>query len=315
LFRGGKSCTLIGEGRRHLMKEVIKDAEQKNKLAFRKENKMSLDGSMDSTAAKAPHVIAVIRSRTVPPGVVAHYAAKIVSLEDRIKEVLVAEKIAKLDRLAEMEAMRAENIVKHSDEIMSRPPREWLNSSSMKGKEEEDASKEQQQEPKSTTTVGVSGSHRMSRKKRRAREAREALLSLKAQHEKVLSADAENGRLPARQKKEMTENTIKVLAKAQKKSKKEKEEVINKRSIHDDGVIREENNQKKKKAKGVLRNDALGDSGLFDEEKVTFSNKNENKAVPSAYSFRGFDPNKKFGKGGKKGHNAFKSKKRFKRRK
>jgi len=32
--RGGKSCTLIGEGRRHLMKEVMKDAEQKKQSGF-----------------------------------------------------------------------------------------------------------------------------------------------------------------------------------------------------------------------------------------------------------------------------------------
>merc|ERR1719215_1536403 len=29
--RGGKSCTLIGEGRRHLMKEIMKDAADKKK--------------------------------------------------------------------------------------------------------------------------------------------------------------------------------------------------------------------------------------------------------------------------------------------
>jgi ATP-dependent RNA helicase DDX27 len=253
-----------------------------------------------------PHVVAVIRSRTVPSAVVSHYAAKIVSLEDRIKEVLVAEKIARLDRLAEMEVVRAENIIKHSEEIKSRPPREWLSSGTMKENEQDDAQKKQQQQGlKSSTNAG---NHRMTRKKRRAREAREALLSLKAQHKEGMTADVENNNT-------ITETSIKVLAKAQKKSKKEEEERTNKRSIYDDDVNREEKSRIRKKSKGILGRDASGDGGLFDEEKITFAKKHEEKAVPSAYSFRGYDPNKKFGKGGKKGHNTFKSKKRFKRRK
>jgi hypothetical protein len=287
------------------MKEVIKDAEQKNRLAFRKETKSSGDGSVD---CGTPHLVAVIRSRTVPPAVVSHYAAKIVSLEDRIKEVLVAEKIARLDRLAEMEVVRAENIIKHSEEIKSRPPREWLSSSgSMKEEKEVDDAQKKQHQMQGLKSSTSTGNHRMTRKKRRAREAREALLSLKAQHKEGVMADVENN-------KSITETSIKVLAKAQKKSKKE-EERTHKRSIHDDDVNRDEKNRVRKKSKGILGRDASGDGGLFDEEKITFARKNEEKTVPSAYSFRGYDPNKKFGKGGKKGHNTFKSKKRFKRRK
>lgn len=292
------------------MKEVIKDAEQKNRLAFRKENKSSGDGSVDFGM---PNLVAVIRSRTVPPAVVSHYAAKIVSLEDRIKEVLVAEKIAKLDRIAEMEVVRAENIIKHSEEIKSRPPREWLSSGMTKEKQEEEESKkaQQKQELKASTSTG---NHRMTRKKRRAREAREALLSLKAQANEGVGADIENGCLSANNKA-ITERSVKVFAKAQKKSKKEGEEWNNKRSIYDDDVSGEESNRKRKKPKGILGRDTSGDGGLFDDEKITISKKDGEKAVPSSYHFRGYDPNKKFGKGGKKGHNTFKSKKRFKRRK
>ena len=108
------------------MKEVIKDAELKNNLALMSDKKTNLGDSNNN--ASSP-VVAVIRSRTVPTAVIAHYAAKIASLQENIKEVLVAEKLAKLDRLAEMEAVRAENIMKHSDEIMSRPAREWFSGS------------------------------------------------------------------------------------------------------------------------------------------------------------------------------------------
>ena len=81
--RGGKSCTLIGEGRRYLMKEVIKDADEKNR-------KQKQEGGSQP--------MGVIRSRTIPSAVVAHFVAKINSLEQHIKEVMDAEAVARLDR-------------------------------------------------------------------------------------------------------------------------------------------------------------------------------------------------------------------------
>ena len=58
--RGGRSCTLIGEGRRYLMKEVIKDAEEKSRRAGSGNNLKQDDKSQAS---------GVIRSRTIPPKV------------------------------------------------------------------------------------------------------------------------------------------------------------------------------------------------------------------------------------------------------
>ena len=78
--RGGKACTLIGEGRRHLMKEVIRDAGEKR-------TRIECKGGRDSAANST----GVIRSRTVPQAVLNHFVAKIQSLEPHIEEVKAAE--------------------------------------------------------------------------------------------------------------------------------------------------------------------------------------------------------------------------------
>ena len=62
----------------------------------------------------------------------------------------------------------------------------------------------------------------------------------------------------------------------------------------------------------------MGDSRLFDEERVTFSKKTNAKlsstdtTPKSSFKFKPFDPQKKLGK--KRGSKSFKSKSKFKRR-
>ena len=104
---GGRSCTLISEGRRHLMKDVVRDAEKKN---------------IDSKSTGG----AVIKSRTIPTSVISFFNKKIIQLQPHIKEVIAAEAVAKLDRRAEMEMTKAENIIKHADEISARPAKTWF---------------------------------------------------------------------------------------------------------------------------------------------------------------------------------------------
>ena len=116
--RGGRSCTLIGEGRRHLMKAVIRDAEEKS----RREKETEGSRGVGMTPTKS----GLIRSRTVPPAVILHFVAKIASLEPHIEEVQAAEAVARMDRLAEMEMTRANNIIVHGDEINNRPRKEWF---------------------------------------------------------------------------------------------------------------------------------------------------------------------------------------------
>jgi hypothetical protein len=77
------------------MKEVIKDTDEKN-------CKQKQDRRTQPTG--------VICSRTIPLTVIAHFVAKINSLKKTINKVKDAETVARLDRITEMEAMRAKNI-------------------------------------------------------------------------------------------------------------------------------------------------------------------------------------------------------------
>jgi ATP-dependent RNA helicase DDX27 len=282
--RGGKSCTLIGEGRRYLMKEVIKDAEEKNRR--QKQDNMS-------------QPTGVIRSRTIPPAVVAHFVAKINSLEPSVKEVMDAEAVARLDRITEMEAIRAKNIIEHSEEIEKRPKREWFASTKQKmSVKQASVERKRLMEEK----VGT-GKHRMTRKKRRAQEAREMLLEAKEESE----------RSGGKTKIVFTNAEIKGSARASKRNEARREKESASRSLNDEDVRNKRIRKQKQKA---VASDAAGDGGLFSEEKVAFSKKSkeeeERAPAKSSYFFKEYDPNKKRGK--KKAHHAFKSRSKYKRR-
>lgn len=270
--RSGKSCTLIGEARRHLMKELIKDATSKRKALAN-----GLEGSVGPK---------VIQSRSIPPAVVAHFVAKIGSLETHVEEVLQAEEVARLDRIAEMEVTRAQNLLEHADEIKSRPAREWF-----AGKERKDRVKKQAR----ATEVSGTGIHRMNRKKRRTREALEML-----QNE-----DDNTSGLRAH------EISVSKAVRSHKKQEREKEEKERDRSVLLDSL-------KPSKRQKARASDTAGDNSLLDSERVVYAKRKElpscddNESAPSAYSFRGFDPDRKLGK--KLGHKKFKSKSKYKRR-
>jgi ATP-dependent RNA helicase DDX27 len=285
--RGGRSCTLIGEGRRHLMKELIKDAEVKNKR------------HTTGDTAKSSFESGVIRSRTIPPAVMGHFVAKIQSLETHVDEVFQAEAIAKMDRLAEMEVIKAQNIIQHSDEIKARPQREWFASEKQKKLTKEQTAEKQRQIAEKVGT----GMHRMTRKKRRGREA---LAALEAPEGKD---DVDESEVPSKPIKNM-----KSTARAKKRKDEEREHEVYTKSVHDVDEDRARKAAKKNfKPRGA---DAVGDSSLFSEERVSFRKESTKKAdtpARTSYNFSEFDPNKKFGK--KKSHNGFKSKSKYKRRK
>ena len=246
--RGGKSCTLIGEGRRYLMKAVIKDAEEKSLR------------SVSSGKAESNDQAGVIRSRTIPPPVIAHFVAKINSLEQHIKDVLDAEAVSKMDRIAEMEAMRAKNIIEHNAEIMQRPKKEWFTSNQQRmSAKEAAAEKKRMIEEKAFT-----GTHRMSRKKRRAQEAHAAMEEAR---EEARQEAEESGK---KSKKALSDGAIRGSAKAAKRKELEHERELAQRSIHDDDMRRE---RKLKQKRQKASSDALGDGGLFSEEKIAHAKK------------------------------------------
>jgi ATP-dependent RNA helicase DDX27 len=286
--RGGRSCTLIGEGRRHLMKDLIRDAEAKNKRNAQQKSK----GSFKS---------GVIRSRTVPPPVVSHFTAKIMSLAPHVEEVLQAEALARMDRLVEMEAIKAQNIIEHSDEIMARPQREWFAS----GKQIENKKALAAEKQKMIAEKVGTGTHRMTRKKRRAREAREEMSAFENER------DEDGEPMP---KMPSAKSVARTFKRKEEAADREKADM----STHDyDEVAKKRAAKRQKKLKGKTARDASGDGSLFEEERITHSKKpkkeEEPAAAKSSYDFKGHDPNKK-ALGKKKGHKAFKSKSKFKRR-
>lgn len=283
--RGGRSCTLIGEGRRHLMKEIMKDAADKKKS--------STESKQDKNRVKT----AMIRSRSIPAAVISHFVAKIYSLEEHVEEVLQAEAIARMDRVAEMEAARAQNIIEHSSEIKSRPQRQWFASEKEKKMTKEAAVEKAKMIREKIGT----GTHRMTRKKRRAREAREFFEN--ADDGEEGDGEAAAPRAPA----------MKKIAREHKRDLDEKKREKSSRSINDIDVERP-----KKKRKGAKASDALGDGSLFSDEKVAYAPKKkdgEEERIKSSYNFKGYDPTKDGKKKPKqKGHHKFKSKSKHKRR-
>jgi hypothetical protein len=206
-----------------------------------------------------------------------------------------------------MEAMRAKNIIEHSDDIRSRPQREWFASKHEKQSTKLAAAEKQRMIAEKAGT----GTHRMTRKKRRAREAKEELMRYQ---EEVQQERQESGKQP---KKMITDKSIKSSARAQKKKEQEKDKERGQRSVHDeDEAYKSKQRAKKAKRKGAFASDAVGDSSLFDDEKVAYAKKPKTDAPrPSSFQFNGYDPNKPTRKTKKKSVNAFKSKSKYKRRK
>eukprot|EP01134_Creolimax_fragrantissima_P001524 CFRG1524T1 len=100
--RKGRAVTLVGEGERALLKEVVNSAK-----------------------------VGVL-SRVIPPAVVEKYRARVQNMTETIKEVIGREKEDRLIDVAEREATKAQNMVKHETEIFSRPARQWFQTTSDK---------------------------------------------------------------------------------------------------------------------------------------------------------------------------------------
>ena len=115
-----------------------------------------------------------IRSRTIPTAVLKHFAAKITSLEPHIKEVQAAEAVARMERIVEMGANKAQHLIEHGNEIKSRPHREWFTSQKETIPARERYLTEQEEIKEKIGT----GMHRMTRKKMQMREAKQELAAM-----------------------------------------------------------------------------------------------------------------------------------------
>jgi len=85
------------------------------------------------------HAADVVKTRTVPPEVVAYWVDKIATLEPTVSAVQDDEKEEKAIRVAEMEANKASNLIQHREEILARPPRSWFQSETARADSKEAA--------------------------------------------------------------------------------------------------------------------------------------------------------------------------------
>lgn len=97
--RSGRACTIAAEPDRKVVKAAVKAGR--------------------SQGAK-------IVSRVIEPAVGDEWAAKVDGMQSEVDEIIKEEKQEKQLAQAEMEVARGENLIKHEDEIKSRPKRTWF---------------------------------------------------------------------------------------------------------------------------------------------------------------------------------------------
>ncbi|XP_002739621.2 putative ATP-dependent RNA helicase DDX27 [Saccoglossus kowalevskii] len=96
--KSGRSVSLCGEKERKMLKEIVK-------------------------RARNP-----VKSRVVPPDIVAKYRDKIEKMETDIEKIIKLEEEEKELRISELQVNKAKAIIEHHDEIYSRPKRSWFQS-------------------------------------------------------------------------------------------------------------------------------------------------------------------------------------------
>lgn len=272
----GRSVTIVGDGRRKVLKSLLKGGEAVS---------LSENGEQN------------ILQRTVPPSAITTYTEKIAGLEEQIAETLLTEKDNwKIDE-AMREAERTENMIAYEDEIQARPSRSWYQSENQK-KAAAEASKEANErvldeidedgeavkadKGKKKRTVHAdeylvdedkSRKHSMSRKKRRRQEA-------------LNNADDEEEGGPKeevfRGKKQLLAEHLKVKAKSDERTRQKKK-------VAKEAAAVQMAAKEAKKAKNLA-------NGIVDDDD----------AVKMSY--------KQLRKGGKQGKASFKSMAKYKRR-
>lgn len=254
--RMGRAVTLAGENDRKLLKMAIKNADKKT-----------------------------VKHRVIPQDVITRYRERVEGLTDGVKEVMAEEKEDKALRQAEMEMRKSQNLLKHEDEIYSRPAKTWFQTADEK-KLAADTSKSQLNDPKKRKAVAPDAPKRdrfagMSRaKKRRLQLSEEDHQDINSHGKSIKSA-----------KKALKPTKIPIMAPERTATKP-----------HD---------QKKKKKKDVDFSRDLADAskkGVADAKKLGSGSKFGGKDKKDEKKER----NGKLGK--LRGNKAFKSTKKYKRR-
>ena len=314
---GGRAVTLVGEGRRHLMKEIVKSSEESG----------------------------LVKARAVPPGIVESFRARLGDVAPEVSRILQEEYEERKLRIAEMEAQRAVNLVAHRDEIDARPAREWFQSNAQKKEAAERARRSALGLPDADAAGGAGGGgaaaaapavqpmpevrmkdagkkmpHRMTRKKRRRMEADRDMERATKEEERRVAAAEENGRSVNPRKRKAG---IATQGDQQASARRVRKEAQSKKAKAEERTVAELAKRPAAHAWGDG-----GDAPTGFEEDLGKGGKKKKRSEQGAeeggdqdgagsgnrYGFTDFDPNKFLRRGGKLSNKSFKSKKRYKRR-
>lgn len=275
--QSGCAVTLAGEDQRKELKEVLKN-------------------------------IKGAKGRKIDPKVVERYTRLLESFEEDIKEVLEQERIEKADRVANMEAAKAQNLMKFEDEIYNRPARSWFQTSKEKLASQLSAERTfDKKEPAITKSSKKKDAEKAPKKKdplaglTRKKRRRKQMMMEAEEMAKQNRIKAEQGDAEAIQALK-TEKAVANAGRIAKSARKRTKEQLDKYLPH----AREQDNPSKKKRK-IDPNAKKPTSHLryatINAPKDRFMTSKEPPLIKE---------NKTEKKG--PGHHAFKSKKKFKRR-
>jgi len=306
----GRAITLVSDARRKVMKSLLK-------------------GEGGLLSADSSNVL----TRTIPAVTITHYANKIRDMDAQIREAFKEEAINTKLEIAMREADRAQNMLTYEEEIQSRPNRTWhqtetqkqetrtatLQQSKREAKEAELGKREAERQALTATQKAealaraddyrraesqAKKEHRLSRKKKRRLEA--------------MREDVQDDSEP-REEREERMPTQASAGSAKRQAKESGREMKKIRTgdtwLAEDAALTKRGRQGAKVSRpkfavgGLEQDDVWG--GARKQDKPT---KKVVQQMKAAADFTEFDAGKKFGKGGKKSTNSFKSKKKFKRR-
>ncbi|EGZ07407.1 hypothetical protein PHYSODRAFT_527947 [Phytophthora sojae] len=284
--RNGRAVTLTSESRRLVMKQVSR------------------------------HCKGFVKSRAVPDPVIAQWKARIESMQGDVKLVMHEETLEKRMREAEKEATRATNLLKHRDEINSRPARTWFMSEKEKKNVNERAEEERQakleaakEEAEAADTMSRAKKLKlMSHKKRRLFEIRE-------REERMLADSAREEEEGKKGKKAVF--TSMHVAGAAKRAKKAQQEKSRSREEESIAEMHERKRLKREKARAARSSHG---SGAFDVDMTRDGApapkpRKERDANAGSNPFEFKEKITDYKKHAKKGSGSFKSKAKYKRRK
>ena len=311
--RSGVSVTLVGERKRHLMKEAVRRAKQN------------------------------VKSRTIPPAVVQRYREKISSIEQDVNKIKAQEREEKELRVAVMEANKTANMIEYEEDIQNRPRRTWFQSQEEKKRRamnpDDDAEKDNAKDAKGRgkrrgrqDKPEEKKPHRLSRQKRRRIEQEKIAEKILKQARRE-AAENESA-APQRNHLRVGDTSQAISVRQQKKAKREGGQLASEKQ-------KEKRKEQKIKAKRKLRESKRpnkssgGDANAFSSE-IGYSStgksrrnvfqrtgpaqvgaekdkrKKTRKGAANAFKFQEKNGGMKLKKGGKP--TGFKSAKRFKRR-